>query len=83
MTKRKKIQLYSAGCQTCGEAEAVVRQIAGTDHDVEVLEMHQIHIANQATRQGIRSLPAVVVDGRLVVAPLGGIDEAALRSSLG
>jgi hypothetical protein len=83
MAQRKKIEIYSAGCHTCREAEAVVRRIAGADHDIEVLDMHQAHVVSQAARHGIRSVPSVVVDGHLAACCAGrGVDEAVLRSAI-
>jgi predicted thioredoxin/glutaredoxin len=83
MARRKKIEIYSAGCHTCREAEALVRHIAGADHDVEVLDMHQAHVVSQAARDGIRSVPSVVVDGHLAACCAGrGVDEAVLRSAI-
>jgi hypothetical protein len=83
MAQRKKIEIYSAGCHTCREAEVIVRRITGTDHDVEVLDMHQAHVASRAAHHGIRSVPAVVVDGHLAACCAGrGVDEAILRSAI-
>ena len=79
MVKRKQIQLYSAGCPTCRNAEAMIRRVAGNDHDLEVLNMHQSRVAAQADRLGVRSVPALVVDGQLWG---GGVDELLLRRAL-
>jgi hypothetical protein len=78
---RKKIQIYSAGCGLCREAEAMIRRIVGVNHDIEVLGMRRVHVAEQAARLGITSVPSVVVDGQLCGTG-GGLDEAALRSAL-
>jgi hypothetical protein len=83
MAKRKKIEVFSAGCRTCREAIEMVRRIAGTDHDVEVLDMHKVDIVARAARHGIRSVPSVMVDGHLAACCAGrGVDEAILRSTI-
>jgi hypothetical protein len=83
MAQRKKIEVFSAGCHICQEAVAAVRRIAGSDHDVEVLDMHQAHVAVQARQHGIRSVPSVVVDGHLAACCAGrGVDEAILRPAI-
>jgi hypothetical protein len=81
---RKKIEIYSAGCRVCRNVEAMVRRIVGTHHDVEVLDMHKDHVARQAQRRGVRSVPSVVVDGRLTPCRTGSrtVDEAILRSAI-
>jgi hypothetical protein len=83
MAQRKKIEVFSAGCRACDEAVDLVKRLAGNDHDVEVLDMHQGHVASKATFHGVRSVPAVVVDGRLAACCVGhGVDEALLRAAL-
>ena len=83
MALRKKIEVFSAGCHTCREAVETVRRIAGADHDVEVRDMHQDHVAARARQHGIRSVPSVVVDGHLAACCAGrGVDEAILRSAI-
>jgi hypothetical protein len=80
---RKKIRIYSAGCRLCREAEARIRRIVGFNHDIEVLVMRRVQVARQAARLGIKSVPAVVVDGQLLAyGDDGGVDEAALRSAI-
>jgi glutaredoxin 3 len=83
MAHRKKIEIYSAGCRVCRQAEVMVRRIAGANHDVEVRLMHRVHVANRASELGIRSVPAVVVDGQLAACCVDrGVDEEVLRSAL-
>jgi glutaredoxin 3 len=83
MAERKWIEIYSAGCLICREAEKAVRRIAGGNHDIEVHDMRQAHIAGQASRHGIRSVPAVMIDGHVAACCAGrGVDEAVLRSEL-
>jgi glutaredoxin 3 len=62
--RRKKIEIFTAGCSTCHETVDLVKRIAGAAHDIEIHDMHQAHIAARAKQHGIRSLPSVVVDGK-------------------
>jgi glutaredoxin 3 len=80
MARRKKIEVFSTGCRLCQEAIAAVRLIVGADHDVEVLDMRKAHVAAQAQRYGIHSVPSVVVNDHLLAGR--GVDEAILRSAL-
>jgi hypothetical protein len=83
MAQRRKIEVFSAGCHACEEAIETVRRTAGPDHDIEVLDMHRDDVAVMAQRHGIRSVPSVVVDGRLAACCIGrGVDEAILRSAI-
>jgi glutaredoxin len=84
MAPKRKIEIFSAGCATCRETVELVKRIAGSDHDIEVHDMHQAHIAAKAKQHGIQSLPSVVVDGKLAGCCAGrGPDEAVLRQAIG
>jgi hypothetical protein len=82
MAQRKRIEVFSAGCSTCNEAVEMVKRVAGSDHDVDVLDMHRSDVAARAKGLGVRSIPSVLVDGRLADCPSGGVDETTLRSEL-
>ena len=82
--QRRKIEIFSAGCSTCHDTVELVRRIAGSNHDIEIHHMHQAHVAARAKQHGIRSLPRVVVDGKLAGCCAGrGPDEAILREAIG
>jgi glutaredoxin len=84
MPQRKKIEIFTAGCSTCSETVELVKRIAGSAHDVEILDMHQADIAGRAKRHGIRSLPGVVIDGKLAgCCAERGPDETVLREAIG
>jgi glutaredoxin 3 len=65
MPRRKKIEIFTAGCSTCNETVELVKRIAGAAHDFEIHDMHQPNISARAKSLGVRSLPSVVVDGKL------------------
>jgi len=78
----RKIELFSAGCTLCSEAEALVRRLACPACEVEVLDMKDPVVAERAKALGVVRLPAVAVDGRLVeCCQSGGIREDALRAA--
>jgi glutaredoxin 3 len=80
---KHKIEIFSAGCATCKETIDVVKKLAGSQHEVYVHDMHQHETARRAKHHGIRSLPAVVIDGKLAGCCAGrGVDEHLLRETL-
>jgi hypothetical protein len=82
-TAKHTIEIYSAGCQTCIDTIEMVKWIAGSDYEVKVHEMLHGNTAAQAKGLGIRSLPAVVIDGKLASCCAGrGPDEHVLREAL-
>ena len=66
MAQRRKIEVFTAGCPCCIEAVELVEFLAGTEHDIEIRNMHDPDVAVAACGYGIRRVPAVVIDGQLV-----------------
>ncbi|HEV2385989.1 MAG TPA: thioredoxin family protein [Candidatus Acidoferrales bacterium] len=83
MAAKKKIEVFSAGCPACKDTVELIKRIAGTSHDVVVHDMQRPEGASQAKHYGVRSVPAVVIDGKLAGCCAGrGPDERVLRSAL-
>ncbi len=79
---KRKIEVFSAGCPACKDTIALVQSIACPSCDVDVLDMREEAVAAKAKRYGVRSVPAVVIDGQLAACCAGrGPDQATLRSA--
>ena len=82
MSDKRKIEIFSAGCAACDEAVELVKSIACPSCEIEVLDMHQKEIAAKAKDLGIRSVPAVVIDGKLADCCSGrGVDAEILKAN--
>jgi len=82
MATTRKIEVFSAGCAVCDDTIALINSIACPSCEVEILDMHRSEVSKKAKRYGIRSVPAVVIDGTLADCCAGrGPDEAALRAA--
>jgi hypothetical protein len=82
MEKRRRIEVFSAGCPVCEETVALARRLACPDCEVTVLAMSEPAVAARARELAVRSVPAVAVDERLVACCAGrGPDEATLRAA--
>ncbi len=82
MTAKRKVEVFSAGCPTCEDAVALVNSIACPSCEVSVLDMNDAGVAARAKSLGVRSVPAVVVDGELAACCAGGgPDESLLRAA--
>jgi glutaredoxin 3 len=78
---KRRIEIFSAGCFVCEDGIQAVRDAACSSCEVEVRSMNDPEVAEAARRYGIKSLPAVVIDGRLAsCCQGGGLDMAELRS---
>lgn len=82
MSNKKNIEVFSAGCPACQETIDLVNQLACPSCEVNILDMNDAGVARRAEQIGIRSVPAVVVDGKLADCCAGrGPDEATLRAA--
>ena len=79
MANKRKVEIFSADCPLCREAIETVKQNACSSCDVIVLDMKDNEVAQRAKSLGIRSVPSVVINGKL--ACMGGIDLPALREA--
>ena len=82
MSAKRKIEVFSAGCLACEETMALLNRVACPSCEVSVLAMKDPSVASRAKRLGIRSVPAVVIDGKLADCCAGrGPEESALRAA--
>ncbi len=65
MQKKRVIEVFSASCSCCTEIIELVRQAACPSCEVIVRDMRQPKVAERARLLGIRSVPAVVIEGRV------------------
>jgi len=82
MAEKRKMEIFSAGCPACDEVVKLVKSIACPSCDVTVPDMNDPSVANRAKGLGVRSVPAVVIDGKLADCCSGrGPDEATLQAA--
>jgi len=83
MSAKHKIEVFTAGCSTCKETVDMVKQLAGSTHELVIHDMHKPEIASSAKQQGIHRVPAVVIDRKLAECCGGSKpDENILRRAL-
>ena len=82
MAAKRKIEVFSAGCTTCQDAIEVIQRAACPSCELIIHDMRDGEVAKRAKALGIRSIPAVVVEGKLAACCAGrGVDEAVLRAA--
>jgi glutaredoxin len=82
MARTRKVEVFSAGCAVCDDTIALINHIACPSCEIEILDMHDSEVSKKAKRYGIRSVPAVVIDGTLADCCAGrGPDEKQLRAA--
>lgn len=82
MATKRKIEVFSAGCPACEETIELINRIACPSCQVMVLDMNEPAVASRAKSLGVRSVPAVAIDGKLADCCTGrGPDERVLRAA--
>jgi glutaredoxin 3 len=82
MSTKRKVEVFSAGCPVCNDAVDMIKRISCKDCEINVLDMKDPPVADRAKSLGIRSVPAIVIDGKLADCCAGrGPDEATLKAS--
>lgn len=82
MAVKRQIEVFSAGCSICDEAIRTINELACSSCEVEILDVNDPEVAARAASLSIRSIPAVVVDGRLLDCCAGrGVSRESLRAA--
>ena len=82
MNAKRTIEVFSAGCPACEDTIELINQVACPSCEVTILDMKNPDVASRAKRLGIRSVPAVVINGTLADCCAGrGPDEGTLRAA--
>ena len=78
----RTIEIFSAGCSVCTDAIEMIHRATCPSCEVIVLDMHDSEVARRAKNLGVRTVPAVVVNGTLVDCCAGrGPDMATLQAA--
>lgn len=81
MPDKRQIEVFSAGCSLCEQAIETVQAIACESCEVTVHDMTRPDAEARAKGLGVRSVPAVAIDGQLAGCWSDrGIDEQTLRA---
>ncbi len=82
MATTRKIEVFSAGCPLCEETVAMVQRLSCPSCEVSVVDMKDIKGATRGRELGVRSVPAVAINGKLAdCCAERGVDEVTLQSA--
>ncbi len=82
MKTTRLIEVFVAGCTVCDETVAEIKKAACPSCEIRVLNLHEKENAERARKLGIRSVPAVLIDGRLADCCAGrGVDIEKLKAA--
>lgn len=60
------VEVFSAGCQICESAIEMVRNMSCPSCKIKIMNMKDKRAEKRAAELGIRTIPAIAVNGRLV-----------------
>jgi len=82
MSEKRQIEIFSAGCPVCQDTIDLVKRMACASCEISVLDMNDKEVAARAADLGLRSVPAVAINGKLADCCTGrGVDENVLRTA--
>lgn len=82
MSERRQIEVFSAGCTVCEETIAAIRAAACDSCEITVLDMRDPAVSGRATALGIRSMPAVLINGEPAACCTGrGVELSVLQAA--
>ena len=80
--KKRKIEIFSADCPVCQGVVQQIKDAACPSCEIHVLDMKRPDVQRKAADLGVKTVPAVAVDGELADCCAGrGIDLAVLRAA--
>lgn len=81
MTKRK-VEIFSAGCPVCQETIDLVNELACPSCEIIIHDTHDVDVQSRINELGIKSVPAVAVNGALVNCCQGrGVNSDVLKAT--
>ncbi|RKX26188.1 MAG: glutaredoxin [Candidatus Zixiibacteriota bacterium] len=86
MCQKRKIEVFTAGCPVCEETVKQVKEVACSSCEVIVYDLNKGCETNEcrdkAKEYGIKSVPAVAIDGKLSSCCTNdGVDIEALKAA--
>lgn len=63
--KRRKVEVFIAGCPLCDETVKLVKELSCQSCDVTVYNLREKEL-DKAKEYGVNSVPTVVVDGKIL-----------------
>jgi len=80
--EKRRVEVFSAGCSCCEDVINTIKTAACPSCEITVLDMRRPEVAERAKRLGVRSVPAVAINGELAGCCAGrGPDIATLKAA--
>ncbi len=82
MSTKRQIEVFSAGCPLCHDTIDLVQRLACNSCEISILDMNDPNVIKRAKSLGVKSVPAVAVNGKLADCCSGrGPDKESLKKA--
>lgn len=79
---KRTVEIFSAGCAICEDTISLVKSIGCESCHIIIHDMRQNGVSQRALQLGVKSLPAIAINGELADCCAGrGPNEATLRAA--
>jgi glutaredoxin len=65
MVRKRKVEVFVAGCPLCKDAVKLIKETACPNWEVKIYDLREKGM-DKAKKYGVNSVPAVVVDGKIL-----------------
>lgn len=65
MSAKRRVEIFSAGCPACEETINLVNSNACSSCEIEILDVKDPNAQSRMKDLGIKSIPAVAINGKL------------------
>jgi len=77
------IEIFHAGCKGCENTVKLVKRLASSSDEVQILSMKDDAVVRRARRLGIQRFPAIVVNSKLAACCRGGAPKLTVLRKAG
>lgn len=75
MMNQRQVEIFTADCPLCSETVKLVKELACSSCQVSVYDLREPADLAKAERYGINGVPAIAIDGRLMLTGKPNTDQ--------
>jgi hypothetical protein len=81
-TTKRVVEIFHAGCKGCDNTVKMVKELASSADDIQILDMNEPAVLRRARDLGIERFPAILINSKLAACCRGiGPKKTVLRKA--